>query len=134
MKVVLVDDNPLFNFISVKTLESTGFSNNIKEFISCSKALKFLKSSADNPELLPDIIFLDVKMQVMDGFGFLDEFMKLPDAVKSRVKISMLTSSLLTSDKERAMQYSNVIEFLNKPLTSEKLLNIRHKIFGASAN
>lgn len=128
MKVVLVDDNPLFNFISVKTIMREGFSTDIREFISCTKALKFLRGAASTPELLPDIIFLDVKMQVMDGFGFLDEFMKLPDIVKSRVRISMLTSSLLESDRQRAMSYSNVVEFLNKPLTREKLLYIKDKI------
>ena len=105
-----------------------GFSNDIREFISCTKALKFLKAAAATPEVLPDIIFLDVKMQVMDGFAFLDEFEKLPDEVKSKVRISMLTSSLLESDRQRAMNYSNVIEFLNKPLTKEKLQNIQHKI------
>lgn len=134
MKVVLVDDNPLFNFISVKTITKNGFSDDVREFISGSKALKYLKALVATPELIPDIIFLDVKMQVMDGFSFLDEFMKLPDMIKSKVKISMLTSSLLETDRERALSYSNVIEFLNKPLTKEKLQNIQYKISGEGKN
>ena len=45
MKVVLVDDNPLFNFISSKTMTSAGFSDQITEFISCTKALKYLREA-----------------------------------------------------------------------------------------
>lgn len=128
MKVVLLDDNKLFNFVSAHTIQAAEFSDNINEFVSGEKALKFLRSLVNKREELPDIIFLDVKMQNMDGFGFLAEFSKLPDQIKSKVKICMLSSSLLATDKERAMKYNNVIEFLNKPLTIEKLNHIKSKI------
>jgi CheY-like chemotaxis protein len=39
--------------------------------------LDHLKNIADKPELLPDVIFLDLNMPVIDGWGFLNEYVLL---------------------------------------------------------
>lgn len=128
--VALLDDNSIVNFISRKTMEDCGFADKIIEFTLGKKALKFLEKNAENPRELPDIIFLDIKMQLMNGFEFLDNFINLPESVRRKVKIVMLTSSLVDFDRERALNYENVIEFLNKPITREKLNNLKNKFIG----
>ncbi len=127
-KVFLIDDNNIVNFINRKTIESCGFSDNIVEYTSARKALRYLGEAAKGTQEIPDVIFLDIKMQLMNGFEFLDNFTKLPPSVKEKVKIIMLTSSLLESDKELAMKYESVIAFLNKPITRDKLSSIRSKL------
>ena len=127
-KVFLIDDNNIVNFINRKTMESCGFSDNIVEYTSAKKALKFLDEAAQDASKIPDIIFLDIKMQLMNGFEFLDRFIKLPASVKSKVKIIMLTSSLLDSDKENAMKYESVVAFFNKPITRDKLSSIKSSL------
>jgi len=64
----------------------------------------------------------------MNGFDFLDEYDKLGTSIKKKCIIVMLTSSLYPEDKERAMQSPYVCKFLSKPLTADKLGELREII------
>ena len=114
--VMLVDDNELDNFINKKLLENEKFADTILVHQSAQSALEDLKKLESNPGGLPRIIFLDIMMPHMDGFGFLDEFGKLSDAVKNNCKVIMLSTSESFKDLNRANQSKYVYKFLNKPL------------------
>ena len=120
-RVMFIDDNELDNFINKTRVESENFAAEIQPFLSSSEALAYLQTHASSPELLPDIIFLDIIMPGMDGFGFLEAFDKLPDAVKSKSRIVMLSTSDSFKDLNRANQNKFVRKFLNKPLSPAML-------------
>ena len=124
--VMLIDDNELDNFINKKLVESESFAGQTLIHASAQSALDHLKGSAGTPDQVPDVIFLDIMMPEMDGFAFLDEFEKLPDAVKSKSRIIMLSTSDSFKDLNRANQNKYVKRFLNKPLNAQVLgaLNI----------
>src|SRR5438067_1599134 len=88
--VLLIDDNEIDVLVNRKILENEMFAGEISSHSSATDALKMLQNSNGN---LPDLIFLDIMMPVMDGFAFLDEFAKLPDAVTKQCKIVMLSTS-----------------------------------------
>jgi CheY-like chemotaxis protein len=119
---ILVDDDDVFNFLNRNLLQKSTFFNKIHICSSGIKALDLLK------EITPDIIFLDIRMPIMSGFEFLDEFEKLPDTFKSKINIVMLTSSLDDSDIEKAFTYKNVVSFINKPFNTNKLSEVLEKI------
>src|SRR5689334_947743 len=119
--VMLVDDNELDNFINKKLIEADSFSGTTTIHISAQSALDYLKKNAGDPGQIPDLIFLDIMMPEMDGFGFLDEFDKLNDAVKTKSKIVMLSTSDSFKDLNRANQNKYVKRFLNKPLNAQIL-------------
>jgi CheY-like chemotaxis protein len=124
--VMLVDDNELDNFINKKLVESDEFSAATTIHTSAESALEYLKDNAADNAQIPDLIFLDIMMPEMDGFGFLDAFDKLPDSVKSKCRIVMLSTSDSFKDLNRANQNRYVKRFLNKPLNAQILaaLNI----------
>ena len=124
--VMLVDDNELDNFINKKLVEADSFAGATTIHTSAQSALDYLKNNVDNPGQIPDLIFLDIMMPEMDGFGFLEVFDKLPDAVKTKSRIVMLSTSDSFKDLNRANQNKYVKRFLNKPLNAQVLgaLNI----------
>jgi CheY-like chemotaxis protein len=93
-------------------------------FQKSEEALAYLKEHQRQPELLPEIIFLDINMPVMDGFQFLKEFDSYGDVVKKTCNIIMLSSSISPRDVERASDDDNIKLYLNKPLSSKYLKNI----------
>ena len=114
--VMLVDDNELDNFINKKLLENEMFAETVIVHQSAQTALAELKKLENTPDRLPKIIFLDIMMPHMDGFGFLEEINKLSDGLKKHSKIIMLSTSESFKDLNRANQSKYVYKFLNKPL------------------
>jgi CheY-like chemotaxis protein len=62
-------------------------------------------------------------MPVLDGFGFLKR-LKAAGKCYDKTKVYMLTSSLRESDREQAMSYDCVVDYLEKPLTEEAINKI----------
>src|SRR5882724_10800992 len=91
--VVMVDDDDVDCFVTKKIIEDSNFSEKIVVFNSGKEGLEYLRKNENNPEQLPEVIFLDILMPVMDGFGFLDEYDKLSDKIKSKCKIVLLSTS-----------------------------------------
>ena len=126
--VMLVDDTELDNFINQKIIESSFFAEKIYTNTSGQSALEFLKNLAVNKKLvqalIPDLIFLDINMPLMDGFQFMDEYCKLQKEIRGKTKIVILTTSISDRDKEMATKYGEAISFINKPLNEASLSKI----------
>jgi CheY-like chemotaxis protein len=114
--VMLVDDNELDNFINKKLLENEKFADTVLVHQSAQSALDELKKLESSADKLPKIIFLDIMMPHIDGFGFLEELGKMSDTIKKNCKVIMLSTSESFKDLNRANQSRYVYKFLNKPL------------------
>lgn len=119
--VMLIDDNEIDNLINQKMLEASNIAETIFMHTGAKGALEFLKNIEKISVGLPEIIFLDIDMPLMDGFQFLDEFDKLSDKIKNNVSIIMLTSSINPQDLSKARKSNYVKKYINKPLTQESL-------------
>ncbi|OJJ16352.1 hypothetical protein BKI52_34235 [marine bacterium AO1-C] len=117
--VLLVDDDEITNFMSKQILGELGL-NNVTSVKNGKEALKYVQNRC------PDLIFLDIKMPVMDGFEFLAELQEKQAC--PHTKIIMLTSSSREAEKKQAAMFKNVVDFLVKPLTKPKISQILQKV------
>jgi len=126
--LMLIDDNEIDNLINQKIIESCNICNHIFMHTSAKSAVEFLRNVEKvekwSKEMLPEIIFLDIDMPLMDGFQFLEEFNRLNSETKKRCKIVMLTSSNNEADITRAQKSSYVAKYITKPLTEDNLMSL----------
>jgi len=123
-KVLLIDDNYIDNMINEKILLANNFAEQITIKLSTQSAIDFLQDLENKGELLPEIIFLDIRMPIKTGFDFLVEFQDIQSSNIDKVKIVMLTSSLDPNDHKKVIDFNNVTDFIGKPLTSQLLKEI----------
>jgi CheY-like chemotaxis protein len=123
--VMLVDDNDTDNFISRRIIEITNFASNVEIKNSGKSALEHLENNAENTDKLPDYIFLDINMPIVDGFVFLYEFEKFNANLKDKCKVIILSSSDNKRDIDKIVNNENVIKFITKPLTENALEEIK---------
>jgi len=121
----VIDDNPIDRFLVEKVAVKTSFAKEVLSFDGAGPGLEYLKTRLGNDQEYPSLILLDINMPEIDGFGFLELYRELAPAAPVAAKIVMLTSSMDSSDYERAMSYPYVSGFLNKPLTPDKLQELR---------
>jgi CheY-like chemotaxis protein len=121
--VLVVDDDDNWCFLTKLILQKANIFRKITIARNGQEALNKIKTLATQGERLPELILLDIKMPVMDGFEFLEEIQKCPALNLSRTRIYLSTSSFLKTDKARAQLYP-VSGFITKPLTEEILNDI----------
>jgi len=121
-KVMLVDDDEASNFLSETILSDMQAAEEIAVAEDGLAATSLIKNAS-----CPDIIFLDIRMPRMDGFDFLEYLSKLGCCQKT--KVIMLTSSPRKEDKEKALQYKNVLDYFEKPLTEQIVLKVSEEYF-----
>lgn len=117
--IILVDDDPINNLINKRLITKLSITEKVDEFLEAEKALQKLKTM-DPKE--PTLILLDINMPVMNGWDFLNIYLK--EFPERKDEIFVLSSSIDLQDRHKAMQYSVVKGFVEKPLTPEKIKDI----------
>ena len=120
-RVLLIDDNDIDNFINERMITTNQFSKMVVVKNSGESALQFLRDNSDNSDILPQIIFLDLNMPVMDGFSFLEAYENLPESILTTCKVIVLSSSISPEDINRASTNQYVVKYVNKPLNEKYL-------------
>ncbi|MBV5315508.1 MAG: response regulator [Prolixibacteraceae bacterium] len=129
MCIMLVDDNKNDNFFHEREIKKTHLETIVVPMESGAKALEYLNSMNESGNINPILIFLDINMPGMDGWGFLDEYSKLDKVIQSGIIIVMLTTSDNTETKARAMSWSSVSDYITKPLTKEIMEDLNERYF-----
>lgn len=124
-QIWVIDDDEIFHLIINSNLNSLHLKDfTIRFFESGSLAINELKQKQN----FPGLIFLDIYMPLLDGWGVLSDLQKIKSpATKTRVCI--VTSSIDRSDKQKAFTYEEVIEFLIKPVRKEELFRVIQDTF-----
>ncbi|MFN4150842.1 MAG: response regulator [Candidatus Sericytochromatia bacterium] len=119
--VCIIDDDPIYVFGMKKLISVNNICNSILVFNNGHEAIQYFSS---NDTQLPDVIFLDINMPIMDGWDFLDEFSNIKNSFKKNITIHMVSSSIDPNDIEKAKGYQDISEYLVKPVKSQDLKRI----------
>ena len=118
--VLLVDDDPTTNFLHRRAIKKVASGTRVAEALNGREALDFLEGGMRRGEPSPELIFLDISMPLLDGWGFLEGYRELSPEWRSSTRVFMLTTSLNPDDHQRAHEYEVVEDVLDKILTKDK--------------
>ena len=121
--VYIVEDDSITSYVIKVELQNHGSFDKSEVYNNGQIAYEQLSSSIQNNKRVPDLILLDINMPIMDGWEFLNAFSQLENT--DDISVVMLTSSINPVDLEKAKSYKAVKGFFSKPLTSDKLDEIK---------
>src|ERR1700748_3682093 len=122
VSVLLVDDDEINNFISIKLIKKALLNTEIVACLNGKFAIdQLVEMQKKGPEKLPDYILLDINMPIMNGWEFLDEYKRLNIDPLGKCKIFIISSSVFSTDINQARSYPLVRNFISKPLSVEKI-------------
>ena len=123
-RACIIDDDPIFVYGIKRIMNEIDFCDEIIVYANGESALNELGSLVQEGKKLPDVILLDLNMPVMDGWVFLDDFVKIPNHNQEHLSLYILSSSINPSDIEKAKNYPIVNNFISKLVTISDLKHI----------
>src|ERR1700759_4352375 len=122
-KVLFIDDD----YITTNNCERMmRLMNFFEEFVSKRDGLQAKEYLINNTSALPDIIFVDLHMTVMNGWEFLEWFRDWSQSNNLEIPVYVLSSSLSREDFEQAYVFK-ANGYIVKPMTVEHLHEISAK-------
>ncbi|MEM7657302.1 MAG: response regulator [Bacteroidota bacterium] len=121
--ILLVDDNPVDLELNAIALRRTRIPMDILEFPNGEEVLMYLRElRPDDP--IPELMFLDLKMPIMDGFEVLA---MMQQENLTHFPVVVLSSSSLPEDMMRAQQLG-AMDCYEKPLSLTENLTLFKRV------
>lgn len=121
-KFIIIDDDPLSNFICRKSIHFATQSSEIIEFTDAQRGLEYIiKTYSKDIINPPTLLLLDINMPLMNGWEFLEKLRQLQKNITDALTIFIISSSVSSADRERALSYPEVSGYIIKPFRYEAL-------------
>ena len=124
----IIDDDMVSQFATRYCLQQFEAQLAIETFSNAEEALEEVSVLVANEMALPSLIFLDLVMDDMNGWQFIDNLKKLTKAI-SFPEIYVLSAFVNAKDRAIAKEHAEVVGYFDKPLTRISL----NKVFAEKA-
>ncbi len=128
-RALIIDDDEINNFICIKNIRDANFAEHASFCLRGQEALDLLREASEKQEDVPDVIFLDINMPLMNAWEFLEEYKKLLPSLGKDVSLFILSSSVYRKDVDKSTTYDVVKDYLVKPLSKSKLEKLMEQYF-----
>ncbi|MBC8054685.1 MAG: response regulator [Sphingobacteriaceae bacterium] len=120
----MIDDDEIQQYCFEKSLELQGISKQCIKFFDGENAINFFRNHPKDLDLLPDVIFLDLNMPIVNGWQFLQQYALIKTGLKKQAKIYVLSSSQNADVINKAASIPEVSGYISKPLKPEDISEI----------
>lgn len=123
LTICLIDDDRIYQFTAKRIIELVNPLQKVLVFSNGKEAIDFFSQQTLSNEQLPDVIFLDINMPVMNGWEFLEAYNLVKTELDKQISIYMVSSSVDEKDKIRSKSF-DVKDFIEKPIDKEMMVEI----------
>jgi CheY-like chemotaxis protein len=128
----VVDDDFTYQRIIKLMLAKSPVFKNVVNFAEGNSLLNYLNNNKTDATNLPDILFLDLNMPDTDGWAVLNFINKNYYSFIKPIKVYVVTVSIRKVDREKALNYTFVYDFISKPLYRDKIISIANSFYQKS--
>jgi CheY-like chemotaxis protein len=129
--IAIIDDDRVYHFILSSIINKNKLADSILSFMDGEEAIQYLTNNKTENEKIPDIVFLDMNMPIMDGWLFLEEYERIKKDITKKTVIFMISSSVDPIDIERAGNIIEITDYIVKPIKLSEVKKIfkKYEIF-----
>lgn len=120
-KLWVIDDDEIYCFAAKRIIKKAEIAEDIMFFENGQVAIDFLREHMNEKELLPELIFLDINMPILDGWQFLQKLSTFAQELPQKITIYVVSSSIASEDHDMAKASDLVSGFIVKPYSSATL-------------
>jgi CheY-like chemotaxis protein len=126
--ICVIDDDDIYRFTTSRIIDSTKLAQKVLAFTDGEYAINYFGDNITDMDKIPDIVFLDLTMPVMDGWQFLAEYIKLKPKAGKAITLYIMSSSVDPIDLIRAKKISAVTDYIVKPFTKQTFVGILNSL------
>ena len=121
---LMIDDHPIEHIIMQKMFDKVHLFPTASHSLDARLSMDLFERYYSTPDLLPDVVFLDLNMPGFSGWDFLDSYARIYKRIKKNIDIYIISSSIDPKDRLLPEKYAFVKACLCKPVKMETLLNL----------
>ncbi|MFN3406024.1 MAG: response regulator [Cytophagaceae bacterium] len=125
-KLVVIDDDPIHNFIAKKLIDKFQIANNLRIISTVKEGIKFLEERCikKTEGICPDIVLLDYHFPSMDAVEMLEKVREMGLDMRNHIILIVISASVLKTEVQEKLRSLGTNGFLIKPINENDIKKV----------